>query len=768
MDLKSRMNAVQAKMNGTVAALMYGYMAHMNNAGANIIDIGEDTNAVNSNNIENSACSSEMLRGLVHAFQDSYKGVLAVDSTVCDPKYIPWNCVMKDKNGITQRGAAADLFIDYPYATKGRHQFSNGWIEGTISSTSRSWQSVCCGNDKFVAVAYNSSYFAYSTDGITWTEGTISDTSRKWYSVCYGNGKFVTVARDTNYFAYSTDGMNWMEGTISNTSRKWTSVCYGNGKFVTVAYQSNYFAYSMDGINWAEGTISSTSRFWESICYGNGKFVAIEYNSNYFAYSTDGMNWTEGKISNTSRKWYSVCYGNDKFVAVGVNCDNDYNLISDNDFAYSTDGMNWTEGKISSTSRWWESVCYGNGKFVAVADVTNYFAYSTDGMNWTESTISNTSRNWQSVCYGNDKFVAVNDYNNYFAYIYTGQYDYNLIPSYSIQELPYTDITYNISITGNQSDIDAGLITFNHNNNISICGAIPFGSIVAPQILKDAIQAGQINFIIKKYEYTNEYRNDQFYRYLTFTNNGTSYIGITNDMMHFTVYNITGSYAFRDGVILMHIPEKDAVAMITRHPINTIINVIDGNDPENMTDYNKPYYRLIELPFLKKYYKYSGKHVQNVKLGISTYIDSNPSTYRPLTDNTLIVSIFNKVYSIGIPNWVSDNLNSQNNKCFNSTFKADSTESDTIIGIKKSTIFTAYGNNDNKVIADCITTRNGIAANILNYDFDNPEYDKPDDESIPTISMANMMRYQFNNIDDTTEPDNVIYPVTTYFIDNGN
>ena len=192
MDLKSRMNVVQAKMNGTVAALTYGYMAHMNNAGANIIDIGEDTNAVNSSNIENSACSSEMLRGLVHAFQDSYKGTLAVDSTVCDPKYIPWNCVMKDKNGITQRGAAADLFIDYPYATKGKYLFSYGWTEGTISSTSRPWLSICYGNGKFVAVD-NNRYFAYSSDGINWTEGTISDTSRKWYSVCYGNDKFVAV-----------------------------------------------------------------------------------------------------------------------------------------------------------------------------------------------------------------------------------------------------------------------------------------------------------------------------------------------------------------------------------------------------------------------------------------------------------------------------------------------------------------------------------------------------------------------------------------------
>ena len=40
---------------------------------------------------------------------------------------------------------------------------------------------------KFVTVAYNNKYFAYSTDGITWTEGIISDTSRNCQSVCYGN-----------------------------------------------------------------------------------------------------------------------------------------------------------------------------------------------------------------------------------------------------------------------------------------------------------------------------------------------------------------------------------------------------------------------------------------------------------------------------------------------------------------------------------------------------------------------------------------------------
>ena len=719
MDLKSRVNAVQAKMNGAVAALTYGYMAHMNNAGANIIDIGTDTNAVNSTNIENSACSSEILRGLVHAFQDSYKGVLAADSTVCDPKYISWNCVMKDKNGITQRGAAADLFIDYPYATKCKNEFNDGWTESTISDTSRKWYSVCYGNGMFVAIAFDSNYFAYSTDGINWTETNNRLTVRPWRSVCYGNGKFIAVASGTNYFAYSTDGITWTESTISDTSRNWYSVCYGKDKFVVVTYDSNYFAYSMNGINWTEGTISSTNRDWRSICYGNNKYVAIAYNSNYFAYSTNGINWTEGTISKIISSYSSVCYGNGKFVAVA--------LVS-NYFAYSTDGITWTEGTISSNSRFWESVCYGNNKYVAVGSHTE-------------------SSNGTDVSY------------SYFAYIYTDYYNYNLISSNSTLKDTYTLISNIIDIENNSSSISGGFITYNQNKS-SICGIIPIGDTVAPEKLKNAIKFDKVKFITKKY--SNEYRNDQFYRYLKFTDeSGIEYIAITNDLMHFTAYTITGAYAFRDGVILMHIPEKDAIAVISRHPITTDIITIDGNDPENMSDYTKPYYRLIELPFLKKYYNYSKTHVQNVKLGISTYINSDSPVVEPLTDDTLIITVFNKIYSIGIPNWASNNLNAQNNKQFNSVFKTDSTETDATTGMQKSTIFTTYRNSNNKVIINCSTTRNGYVTNILNYDFDNPEYDKSTDKST-TIITTNMMRYQFNDITDTIEPDNVIYPVTTY------
>ena len=322
----------------------------------------------------------------------------------------------------------------FSYSTDGIN-----WTEGTISSTSRKWYSVCYGNGKFIAIADVSNTFAYSTDGINWTEGTISDTSRYWISVCYGNGKFIAISSNNGsssnvngkYFAYSTDGINWTEGTISDTSRYWQSVCYGDGKFVAVAFNSNYFAYSTDGINWTEGTISDTSRDWHSVCYGNGKFVAVA-NSTYFSYSTDGINWTEGTISDASRNWISVCYGNGKFVAVAY--DSNY-------FAYSTDGINWTEGTISNTSRSWYSVCYGNGKYVAVAYNSNYFAYSTDGINWTESTISNTSRSWTSVCYAPYPNI---EFSNNHTGISTDVTDVNGISSMTTYTEQYTEDVYYI------------------------------------------------------------------------------------------------------------------------------------------------------------------------------------------------------------------------------------------------------------------------------------------------------------------------------------
>ena len=329
-------------------------------------------------------------------FAYSYDGITWTEVTISDAKRF-WRSVCYGN----------DKFVAVASSTINKNNIfvhsSDGitWTEGTIHS-SLQVTGICYGNGAYVYVGIRknySNYCGYSTDGINWSFKKISDTSRNWHSVCYGNDKFVAVAYNDTTFAYSSDGITWTEGTISDTGRHWCSVCYGKDKFVVISGSANpstTFAYSSDGITWTEGTISDTSRNWNSVCYGNDKFVVISMNTTTFAYSSDGITWTEGTISDTSRTWRYICYGNDKFVVTSFN----------NTLAYSSDGITWTEVIISDISRQWNCICYGNGKFVTVAYATK-FLYSSDGINWLQGDIGNIPRTWYLVCYGDGKFVSV-------------------------------------------------------------------------------------------------------------------------------------------------------------------------------------------------------------------------------------------------------------------------------------------------------------------------------------------------------------------------
>lgn len=288
------------------------------------------------------------------------------------------------------------------------------WTEAIISDTVREWSEICYGNGMYVAIAIDSTVFAYSYDGITWTEGNISTTAREWWTLCYGNGMFIAVAKYSDTIAYSYDGINWTETTVSDVVRPWWAICYGNDKYVMLSSGENVFAYSSDGINWIEGTISNTRRYWYSICYGNGMFVAIAAGDNAFAYSYDGINWTECTISDTKRDWHTVCYGGGKFVIIA--CDS-------NVFAYSEDGVVWNETIVSDTAKYWYHGCYGDDKFVALDYSSNVCIYSNDGINWYESTINDDVNFWYSICYGNGVYVAIATDSNKVAStdsIYTG------------------------------------------------------------------------------------------------------------------------------------------------------------------------------------------------------------------------------------------------------------------------------------------------------------------------------------------------------------
>ena len=272
----------------------------------------------------------------------------------------------------------------------------------------RNWQSICYGNDKFVAVPYNASEFAYSLDGITWTAGSLP-SGGYWNSICYGNDKFIIVKTNSNNninFAYSSDGITWTgsEITLVGYSTGLVSVCYGKDKFVAVGYYSSStdFAYSSDGITWTAGTLPIYNQ-WEFICYGKDKFIAVG-NSNIYVYSSDGITWSQGDLPSISSHWYSVCYGNDKFIALSTSQSTGSDI-----YAYSSDGITWSQGKFYGAAQW-SYICYGDNKFVIICNASNIVLYSSDGINWTKGllpSVAVSQNRWSSICYGKDKFVSI-------------------------------------------------------------------------------------------------------------------------------------------------------------------------------------------------------------------------------------------------------------------------------------------------------------------------------------------------------------------------
>ena len=305
----------------------------------------------------------------------------------------------------------------------GWNMFGEGWVQNSLPAN-RAWRTVTYGDGKFVALAKDAAYGAYSTDGISWGEMTLP-ASREWWTATYGNGKFVAIAQNSAYGAYSTDGITWTEMTLP-ASRAWRKVAYGNGKFVAVAGSSDKGAYSTDGINWIEMTLPA-SRGWYGVTYGNGKFVAVASGINKGAYSTDGITWTDMTLptSNTS----DVTYGDGKFVAVGGN--QSYNG------AYSTDGITWIE-TTSYAGKSGSSVTYGDGKFVAISWDIPEATYSTDGIHWNAMTMPMRAY-WATITYADGKFVAVAQSSPNGAYWKAA----NAQVSYTISD---TDVTVNSDV----------------------------------------------------------------------------------------------------------------------------------------------------------------------------------------------------------------------------------------------------------------------------------------------------------------------------------
>ena len=258
----------------------------------------------------------------------------------------------------------------------------------TLLPASATWSAIAHGlfddgssNEKisrFVAVASAGAgnRAAYSADGLSWTDVS-TVTSAAWVDVAYGENKFVAIASDSTTVRVSLDGEIWDNtGTLSATG--YTALAYGMGLFVAVKSGSRSVNRSTTGLStWTEAaTALPSTAAWIDVTWGNGRFVAIAGGgSTAAAYSLDGVTWTAATLP--AGTWTHVAYGQGVFMAVSTTTA----------AAVSEDGVTWTSKTTATASGGFASAAFGNpnrsGKFALIGSgggsASQVSNYSTQG-----------------------------------------------------------------------------------------------------------------------------------------------------------------------------------------------------------------------------------------------------------------------------------------------------------------------------------------------------------------------------------------------------
>lgn len=145
------------------------------------------------------------------------------------------------------------------------------WTETTMAYSVQSVTNptICYGDGRFMILTQNLAYslsFEVSTNGmISFGQYTLPAV-RNWTSVCYGNERFVAVAENSSSGAYLDTGQETWQTMNMPRANVWTSVCYGNRFFFATCTNSTSGAYSVDGVEW-RSVNGSCNSYTKSACY---------------------------------------------------------------------------------------------------------------------------------------------------------------------------------------------------------------------------------------------------------------------------------------------------------------------------------------------------------------------------------------------------------------------------------------------------------------------------------------------------------------------
>lgn len=228
------------------------------------------------------------------------------------------------------------------------------------------WNTITYGNEKYVAVGYDS-YITYSIDGVIWESPSHTSWGTDYIRIAYGNGRFAIVKEPSTAATVSvTSDFIDYNGSLYESGSFVYDIAYGKNKFVGVGSRSGLgIAYVLnDGSSKWSSYYKVIVGSIKSIIFDGNQFVTLN-NSGYVSTSSNGTSWSEQGYTGTYFLT-NMAYGNGIYVGCG-----DGGYVS-----MSNDCTIWTTPKRIGTNKWL-AVTYGGGLFLMVGE-KGYISSSSD------------------------------------------------------------------------------------------------------------------------------------------------------------------------------------------------------------------------------------------------------------------------------------------------------------------------------------------------------------------------------------------------------
>ena len=263
----------------------------------------------------------------------------------------------------------------------------------------------CFGNDKFVVMGKNGwcGCIPFS-DFLNVSLCAVGDTTKTWTSICFGNNTFIAIANEYNKCSYSNDGENWQEQDIQSSddsdfdilNHRWVSICFNGSSFVAITSDGKHIATTTNGQSWSYREIASTiNTTINSLTFGNDEYIAVGNNGYILKLNLNDNTLEEKQISSST--WFYIHYNHSTFVISGLD-----------KIAYSSSfSSDWTIKTVSNSSITWTHITSSPHLFILSNSTNNSYMVSSNCEDWTTLIFTEIQNNC-SVCYGKDnKFLNI-------------------------------------------------------------------------------------------------------------------------------------------------------------------------------------------------------------------------------------------------------------------------------------------------------------------------------------------------------------------------